>query len=50
MILLTENIFSLKGSGFEELNFMLLYKFQILIFTPPFLPKLMDHLEYNKTR
>ena len=26
IILLTENLFSLKGSGFEELDFILIYK------------------------
>ena len=50
MILLTENLFSFKGSSFEELDFILVYKCWMFIVVPPFLPELMNHLEYSKTR
>ena len=50
MILLTENPFSFKGSGFEESDFILIYKCKTFIDVSPILPELMNHLEYSKTR
>ena len=50
MIFLTENLFSFKGSGFEESDFIFIYKCKVFIVVPPILPELMNHLEYSKTR
>ena len=50
MILLTENLFPLKDSIFEGLNYILSFKCQKFIVVELFLPEFLNQFGDNKSR